>query len=193
MQRLENIFGLVFDPDAVLADEAMRSLVGPVTHTVYDFAHVYLVSGVGQMEMHMFLQACSVELGWSYRTCHDWMQLWRWPKWINDRPKDIFNTVRAAHAGETFKAGASEMLSMYVPFRDMCKKQKIYQVDAWCWSWLRCSHCSRFGMGSLWRNRGLRRQTGAAAFWPTWRLTSAPILLMCRHLSSTTKRTFLIF
>ena len=53
--QLEKAAGLNFNPNALLADAQLRSIITPVSMRTDDWAHIFFQSGIFQMELRLFL------------------------------------------------------------------------------------------------------------------------------------------
>ena len=119
--ELEMVLGMVYDKTTVLYDRCMRQFVKPITITVYDWCHIYLVSGLAQHELYNFLQQARDTYGLQYEQVHQYLRLWTWPKACHSPPKDICNSRRATAHAEKFKAGASETLDFLPVLKHMVR------------------------------------------------------------------------
>jgi len=115
-ENLEKAFGLNYHPEGLLHDHTLREYVKPAQHTMYDFMHVWLVSGVAHMEIFEFLQRLR-PFGVGYPQIDSYIRVWHWPKYVTNPPTAAFNEARASSSSEAFKAGASEILSLYPVLR----------------------------------------------------------------------------
>ena len=60
--------GVTFRPNGILMDRPLRKYIEPVSSLVWDFAHVFLVNGIFQVEMTLFMLALEpLEIGWNYQ------------------------------------------------------------------------------------------------------------------------------
>lgn len=116
---LQKVLGVVYDPCTILFDVAMRVHVKPISTTVYDWCHIYLVGGIAQIELYNFLQKARADCGLVYDQVHQYVQLWTWPKACKSPPKDVCNPRRATAHTEKFKAGASETLDFLPVLKHM--------------------------------------------------------------------------
>ena len=116
-EDLEKSFGVVFVPDGLLADLELRAVAPPSTY-VRDPMHVMLSGGTADVEIYAFLRSVAVAVpGFSWKTVRDFVAAaWHFPGRIsNVKLSDVFSDSRetASKSAEIFKAGASEVLSVY--------------------------------------------------------------------------------
>ena len=111
-EQLEIVLGFSSDVRGILYDEWLRNHVRPTT-TTYDWMHVFLVSGLAQLETWLFL--ASLPAGRHWPDLDNYTKTWRWPSHIKDPPKNVWDEThrRSAVAAGRIKLGASEMLSTY--------------------------------------------------------------------------------
>ena len=117
MEDLEKTLGVTFNPQGVLWHKSLRQFVKPISCTMWDFCHVWLVAGIVQVELHLFLGAAKRELGLKFQDMDTYLKLWRWPSAVNDVPRNTFSSQRAQACEDSFKAGASELLNVYAVLR----------------------------------------------------------------------------
>jgi hypothetical protein len=79
---LQQASGLTFDPAGLLADKELRAHLRPISATVFDWMHNFLVGGIVQTELHAFLGRCREVLGLRFSQFNDFVSAdWRWPSW----------------------------------------------------------------------------------------------------------------
>jgi len=116
-ENLEKSYGVVFTPDGLLADLDLRAIVPPSTY-VRDPMHVMLSGGVANVEIYAFLRSVSrAAPGFSWKGLRDFASAaWLFPgRSSHVKLADVFSDSRetASKSAEIFKAGASEVLSVY--------------------------------------------------------------------------------
>jgi len=118
-QAEERILGLNFHPEHILNDAELRRYIRPATVFMYDFVHVFLSGGLCNIEIFLFLRALKTACGFGYQQLRAFVQPWHWPKYLKASPADIFNDRRedSSARAQTFKAGASEQLTIYQVIR----------------------------------------------------------------------------
>ena len=84
----------------------------PISTTMYDPLHVWLVNGIANCEIHNFLEHAKGVVGVGYPELHQYMSVWHWPSNVADPPENAFGTGREKASGDHFKGGASEILSL---------------------------------------------------------------------------------
>ena len=110
---LEKALGLHFDADSILYEAALRPYIGPISGTMLDFGHTFIINGLVHFTMTAFLSRAR-GIGITYNLIFEWFQAWSWPRWERNPPKKVFNEAHAKHS--EFRASASECLSMYPVF-----------------------------------------------------------------------------
>lgn len=112
-QKLEQSVGLNYRPDGLLMDPTLSSIVRPVSSTMYDWMHCYVVGGAFNLEVGLLLgMLASISVG--HLAVHSFFQEFTWPLQIGSKGvsgKNVF-AKRSAVAG-MLKCSASESLSMY--------------------------------------------------------------------------------
>ena len=115
-ERLEQSVGINYRPDGLLCDPAFVSLT-PITSTLYDWMHCYVVGGVFNVEVG-HLMNCLAANGVSNVDIQSFFQSLTFPKLLSSRGitgKLAFQ--KKIDAGDPFKCSASEALSIYAPLR----------------------------------------------------------------------------
>ena len=110
LQDTEKRLGMNYCNLDLLQHHGLRKYVKPLV-TVFDFLHVYLVNGLAQYEIFLFLELAWETLPWTF--IHAEFQSWVWPRAWGTTSKDVFNKRREEHCKNEFKAGASETLGAY--------------------------------------------------------------------------------
>ena len=115
-QELERMLGLNLAPTSILFDPVLR-LRAPPSIICWDWVHVWLVSGISQNEIHLFLLRANGVLEWSH--IQTYFQAWECPAAHTDigTLRRLWGARREASCGSSFKCSASEMLDMYPIFR----------------------------------------------------------------------------
>lgn len=74
--------GLTFHPNGILSDLSLREFVRPISGTMMDWMHNFLVNGVVNLEFHLYLSRAREELGVRYEQLLAFTtSAWKWPKW----------------------------------------------------------------------------------------------------------------
>ena len=115
--KLEQELGFNYCTNGVLCSPEMRTIARPISTNVWDWAHVYLVSGLLGLEFGLLISALRPH-GLNYNNFHDYLQLWTWPHRLSSRSatgKDCCSNKRSASSlrAGVFKHTASEGLSVY--------------------------------------------------------------------------------
>ena len=114
--KLEKSVGINYRPDGLLCDPAFASLT-PITSTLYDWMHCYVVGGVFNVEVG-HLMNCLAANGVSNRDVQSFFETLTFPRSLSSRGvtgKLAFK--KKIDAGDHFKCSASEALSIYAPLR----------------------------------------------------------------------------
>ena len=115
-ERLEQSVGINYRPDGLLCDPAFVSLT-PITSTLYDWIHCYVVGGVFNVEVG-HLMNCLAANGVSNVDIQSFFQSFTLPKLLSSRGitgKLAFQ--KKIDIGDPLKCSASEALSIYAPLR----------------------------------------------------------------------------
>ena len=111
LERTEKTLGFKFNPAGILWDKSMRSLVGPISCSMEIWCHVFVVSGIANIELWLFLKHAKAT---SARLCFpdvfQFLNEFIWPSACRNPPKGCFNETRSrsCHDADKFKCGASE-------------------------------------------------------------------------------------
>ena len=121
IDKMEKASGINFDPDSLLADAELRPLISQCSN-VRDPMHVLLANGIMNWELYLFLAAWAQSSNFKYETMKLFLSAdWSTPaKSLTPRMlTEVFSDSRetASHAAGTFKASASEILSVYPAVR----------------------------------------------------------------------------
>ena len=120
-ENVEKASGVVFNPDGLMADLELRAHVKPSSNA-RDPMHTVLANGVMNTEIYAFLRAVAqCTPGFRYATMAAFCEAdWSWPR-ARGKMKlaDLFSEVRESSSlrDQSFKAGASETLSVYPVIR----------------------------------------------------------------------------
>ena len=117
LENAQRAAGFTFDPDTLLSDLDLRPIAKPSCYA-RDPMHTMLAGGVVNSETFALLRALSQDNPlFSYAFLTDFCSAdWKWPKARGSaKVSDIFSPGREAAGSkdQMFKAGASEMLSVY--------------------------------------------------------------------------------
>ena len=96
MKEEERATGMNHDPFSLPSCRVLRPDCGPVSVTLFDVAHVFIISGLCHFQVSAFMQrakSCNVK----YEHFHLWFQSWNWPRFDRNPPKRLFNATHAAH------------------------------------------------------------------------------------------------
>lgn len=115
---LEQAHGWNDPTNSCLVDPVVGSFLSPAEQVSYDWAHVYIVHGIFNATVGLFMHQMSKH-HFKYDTLHGFLQFWRWPKRLASRCAsgvDAFKPKRArSHAdSKNFGASASESLSLFL-------------------------------------------------------------------------------
>ena len=112
-KTLETNLGWNFEPESLLFDEPCLRHAHPVQHVLYDWMHVFFVSGVFNITLFLVLHALS-GFGITYQLIHDYVAAWNLPRRRkNVKVGDVFCKKRCESSKEAkhWKCTASEGLS----------------------------------------------------------------------------------
>ena len=109
--------GYNHEPHGILLNDDLRPIVEPASQYCHDWMHAICVSGVVNTIIFLLLAALTAG-GFThlYETLHDYIEGWHLPgSQGSTPPKDLFLKRRQTsnQKGKTFKALASEILSLY--------------------------------------------------------------------------------
>jgi hypothetical protein len=115
-EEKEQAWGWVYQAGGILSDLSRGGWpIQPVSGTMWDWMHVYLVDGVFNAELY-FLLVYLRRFEEDLLLFPDYMRRWVLPKMLGDSVKDRFTTselTKMFENGDHFKCSASEGLSSY--------------------------------------------------------------------------------
>ena len=112
--ELETRLGWNFDEGGFMQDPYCRSLAEPTQHLVFDYMHIYFVSGVFNVHVGQMMWALHPH-GITYDMLDKYLALWTWPKHVSTGTgSDACCSKRSRGSWESgvFKVTASEGLSL---------------------------------------------------------------------------------
>lgn len=125
--ELQRSVGFNYNEFGILSDVSLLPLVRPATTLRFDPMHCVLSNGVASVEVHLFLQRCNAELGLRFHHFETFCKAsWTFPRNFREKGAaihQVFNASRERASTETFKASASELLTvlpLLVHFADTC-------------------------------------------------------------------------
>ena len=130
LEQEEKISGLCWHADGILWELSLRPFVKPISCSMNDWCHVFLVSGIAQIEMWLFLEHAADVANLQFSDVHDYLQAYHWPAACHNPPRCCFNVARAkpcAEAGK-FKCGASEFLNLFPVLQRMVEQLGLRDV-----------------------------------------------------------------
>jgi hypothetical protein len=124
------LLGLRWDNEGVLWDPALQRHVLPISHTAVDWCHAFVVGGIDNEDMWLFLKEAREKTHIWFGDLDEFMKGFTWPRCCRNVPKDCFNQARACACNEanTFKCGDSEFLDMYLVFRFFVKSTNSFST-----------------------------------------------------------------
>jgi hypothetical protein len=129
---MEQGFGITFCPYGILADVELRSVVSPTKSNRFDAMHVLYSNGIVPLEISLFVRWLQDAHNLGYEDIGLCAKSFRFPRRL-DSPIHVFSTERIKKHASTFKAGASEVLSIYPLVRHFLETQRLpqsVQVDS---------------------------------------------------------------
>ena len=127
LKLLEQQLGWTHEPDSLLLDAHLAFRA--VSCLMFDWMHIYLVSGLFNVELHNLMQFMK-PFGITYDVVHAFLLAWKWPRHLQS-PADTFDDGAQGEKDVThFKCSASQGLSLYSVLslffsrrREMCTAQ----------------------------------------------------------------------
>lgn len=117
LEALETLWGWTYNMHGIMADPD-NLYIKPISQTMFDWMHIYLVDGVWNTEV-FFLLVMIRRAGFSIIFLTDFMGRWYFPKRLSDSARDRCSTkelTKMFDLGDHFKCSASEGLSLYPLF-----------------------------------------------------------------------------
>ena len=126
LQLLEQALGFAHQPLGLLQDRALRRLVRPATCAMIDWMHTWVANGIANWEFWCFLKACKAKCGIGFNTFNEFVGAFTLPR-HEERLQHTFGEKRERSCtnADAFKAGASEILSLYPIMRIFIRKPLI--------------------------------------------------------------------
>jgi hypothetical protein len=114
-KQLQQQAGFTHSPGSILLDPAMNAYVHPAQATMFDWMHVYFVSGIFNATVGLLMK--EIQGVASYAELDQFLRCWRFPKRLDHAAggTDVACAKRARSSLKdvTFKCSASEGLSVY--------------------------------------------------------------------------------
>ena len=107
--RMQQISGINYLPDGMLADRYLRSIVKPIDHYLRDAMHTLTSGGVAGTEMSLLLQSLEA-IGISPEHLQRWASAFSLPKAQGKPPATVFSSDRVG--GTQMRCFASEILTL---------------------------------------------------------------------------------
>ena len=117
-QDIETCVGINYHPDGILFDRALRRSFKPSTSHRYDALHVLLSNGLLGAEIVLFFKYAKQHARVTFAHFREYSELWRWEPTCRYSPKTVFSAHREKASDTYLKAGASELLAVYVLLRE---------------------------------------------------------------------------
>ena len=125
-ERLETSLGINFIPDGMLLSPKVRPYFLPITTLMYDWMHVYVASGIFQIQLSRLLHILRREV--PHYAFHNELQQWNWP--AKHRGVSGIDTFKKKKRGEEGKipkvtCSASEALCLFPVLRHFLKHKMV--------------------------------------------------------------------
>jgi hypothetical protein len=117
LEKFEQELGFSNCPESILMDTSIAAYVDPCQITMYDWCHVFVVSGVFNLTLGLLMHSLQSDFGICYSDLDAYIKLWKLPTRheSSGNGMDVACARRATSSYEesTFKCTASEALSVY--------------------------------------------------------------------------------
>ncbi len=114
--------GFTYHPESLLWRPSLRRHLRPISQTVFDWVHIFLVGGIANVAMWHWLAQASGELGLHFRDFTAFFETWNWPARVKSPAKTWSDTrEKSSREAGVFKCGASELISIYPVFRELIR------------------------------------------------------------------------
>ena len=122
-KELEQALGFNHQPHGLLADMFLRRLLGPISCTMIDWMHTWLVGGIASWECWCFFKACKAQCGLNFSQFEAFVKTFTMRR-ADKNLAGTFSKKREAACmlADAFKAGASEILGVYPLIRIFISK-----------------------------------------------------------------------
>ena len=100
LEEESRTYGLHWNANGVLWDKSLRAQVRPAFCCVYGWCLVFVVSGIANVELWIFLERAKELNLFSFSDVHDFFQEFIWPSCTRNAPKSCFNATRAKSCWE---------------------------------------------------------------------------------------------
>ena len=117
---MRKINGVTFDADGLMQDPDLRArnLIRPVTGIMFDWFHIYLASGIWNVEVFLLFSTLGVvhykSFPKTWDVLHSFVQRFHWPKASVDGHTVFDNKRRPDSKSDHVKCSASEGLALYL-------------------------------------------------------------------------------
>ena len=119
-QQWEIACGFTYHPESLLWRPALRRHLRPISQTLFDWVHIFLVGGIANVALWQWFTA-AFQVGLRFRDIAEFFESWNWPARIQGSPAKLWTDARERSCREAgvFKCGASDFISIYPVFREM--------------------------------------------------------------------------
>ena len=113
--QLERACGITWNQHGLLADRALRAQVKPSSSILYETMHSYFAHGAAAVEMHLFIGACSAELGLKFEHFEVFCSAdWKMAKTAHKlNPAVLWSANREKASSDSYKGMATELLQIF--------------------------------------------------------------------------------
>lgn len=115
-KKLQQCLGINYTPTGLLWCQTLSNVIDPAVMTMYDWMHVFLVSGIFHVEVNLLLSALSRN-GFTQDRLHDYVTKCEWPSRLAGKSASGRMVFAKKFGSGDFKCSASDCLSIYKVIR----------------------------------------------------------------------------
>ena len=108
---METASGVHLDLGSMMFSHILRHQIRPISNTMLDFGHIFVICGMFQFEMTLLLPAVKEALGIRFVHFKQYMETWSAPAWMNSVAASVFSPARERR--DEFSSGSSEASQVY--------------------------------------------------------------------------------
>jgi hypothetical protein len=112
--KLQQACGFNWCPTGLLASAPLANIIKPISMTMWDWMHIYIVNGTFNLEVGLLLGRLA-RVSVTYKNMHNFVQGFVWPARLSSRSAsgiEVFEK-RTGKVDDPLKCSASECLSVY--------------------------------------------------------------------------------
>lgn len=112
-KQMQTNLGFNLKKEGLILCQHLRAVYRPISTLMFDWMHIYVVSGVWNVEIGALMHKLHQHLHVSSKDMHDFVSSFRWPDSLNQTAKNVFEKRPRKGIDQPLSCSASEALSVY--------------------------------------------------------------------------------